>query len=169
MSPHMSFVKLNLDGLHTLQRQAEELGGLRAQVGLFQETAGRSVKRAGRIDNNPQLGSIHELGTSYSILSTGATVVIPARSFLNMPLTLKLGETLLTNAANWFKLLHTRGAKRTMQFLGVVGEEIVQEAFATRGFGFWPALRPRTIARKNSTAILIESVQFRKAISSRVV
>ena len=161
-------VTLKLDGLHTLQRQAAELGGLRAQVGLFPETAGRSADK-GRIDNNPQLGSIHEFGLSYSILSTKATVVIPARSFLRMPLTLKLGETILTNAANWFKMLHTRGAKRTMQFLGVVGEEIVQEAFATRGFGFWPALRPRTIARKGSTAILIESAQLRKAISSRVV
>ena len=163
-------VTLNLDGLHTLQRQAEELGGLRAQVGLFQETAGRSVKRAGRLDNNPQLGSVHEFGLSYSILSTGATVVIPPRSWLRMPLALHLTKSIRESGALfWFTKLHTLGPRRMLQHLGVVGEEIIQEAFRTGGYGFWKKLRPQTAKKKGSTKILIESAQLRKAISSRVV
>ena len=166
-------VTLKLDGLHTLQRQAEELGALRAQVGLFPETAGRSADK-GRIDNNPQLGAIHEFGLSYSVLSTGATIVIPARSWLRMPLAMHLTKAIHeTGAETWFTKLHTLGPKRVLQFLGVKGEEIIQDAFESHGGGFWAKLRPRTIARKlargKTTAILIESVQFRKAISSRVV
>jgi hypothetical protein len=53
------------------------------------------------------------------------------------------------------------GVKSAVKLLGVMGEETVQEAFATGGFGQWPALRPRTIQRKGSSRILIDSAQLR--------
>lgn len=156
----MNNVKLNITVLRTLRRQLKELEPLRAQVGLFPETSGRSAD-AGRISDNPSLGFVHEFGN--------VKKKIPERSFLRMPLMLHLGPVMLAQGLNWLYLLRTRGAKHMMHFLGAVAEDIVQEAFATRGYGVWPALQPITVRRKKSSAILIESAQMRKAISYRVI
>ncbi len=156
----MNTVKTNFSVLRTLQRQLTELELMRAQVGLFKDTAGRSAD-AGRIQDNPSLGFVHEFG---SIKKN-----IPERSFLRMPLTLHLGAIILAKGTDWLWLLRNRGAKRLMQFLGAVAEDVVQEAFSTRGYGAWPALKAETVRRKKSSAILIESAQMRKAIAYRVI
>jgi hypothetical protein len=70
---------------------------------------------------------------------------------------------------DWLRRIRMTGVKSAVKLLGVMGEETVQEAFATGGFGQWPALRPRTIQRKGSSRILIDSAQLRKAVTSRVV
>jgi len=153
-------VTTNFTTLRTLQRQLAELKGMEAQVGLFKDTAGRSADK-GRIADNPSLGFEHEFGNFPNRL--------PERSFLRMPLFLHLGPTMLTNGLDWLWMLRNFGARRMLGRLGVMAEEIIQEAFATRGWGAWPELRPATIRRKGSTAILIESAQLRKAVSSRVI
>jgi hypothetical protein len=150
-------VKLNLSGIRRLRELAAELNESSAQVGLFQDTAARNAKR-GRIDDNPSLGKLMEEG---SVLKN-----IPPRSFIAMPLTQHLGPTV--GQVNWFEKLLKIGTKRTLAFLGVIGEETIQEAFSTGGWGAWPKLHPRTIRRKKSSAILIESAQMRKAVTSRV-
>ena len=52
--------------------------------------------------------------------------------------------------------------------VGVVAEEVIQEAFATRGFGKWKANKPSTIARKGSDSPLIDTGQLRRSITSKV-
>lgn len=157
----MNTVKVDLSGLRKFRSQLDELEKGRAQVGLFPETAGRSAD-PGRIDNNPTLGALHEFGNLGKNL--------PERSWLRMPLTLHLGAAIaMRDAADWIKSLRTSGAKRVLAFLGALGEDVVQESFATRGWGLWPALQPATIRKKGSSAILIESAQMRKAVTSRVV
>jgi len=152
----VSKVTLNLQPLQKLQEQLGEFEVGRVQVGLFQETAGRSADK-GRIADNPTLGKVHEFGQG----------TIPERSFLRMPLTLHLAPTL--GQKNWVEPLRKIGAKRTLGIVGAVAEDVVQESFATRGWGAWPDIKPETKRRKKSSAILIESGQLRKAVSSRVV
>lgn len=161
-------VTLNVAPLRRLQAQFALMGASRVHVGLFANTASRVNRRSG-IDHNPSLGAVHEFGASFSRKGTGSTTTIPRRSFLEMPLSLYLGSELLRSGANWIELIATRGLPYALARLGLVGEDVVQEAFATGGFGNWPALAPETIRRKGSSAILIESAQMRKAISSRVV
>jgi hypothetical protein len=161
-------VKLDLTGLRTLQRQVAELPAHKVQVGLFEDTAGR-VADPGRIDNNPSLGAVHEFGLGFSILKTHAEVWIPERSFLRMPLQLHLGPALMAAGKGLFKVLREQGVKRFLGLIGATAEDVVQEAFATGGWGVWPKLAPSTIAAKHSAAILIESAQMRKAVSSRVI
>lgn len=157
----MNTVKVDFSALKKFRSQLDELEKGRAQVGLFPENAGRSADK-GRIDNNPSLGAIHEFG------DVGKN--IPERSWLRMPLALHLGDAIrFRDAIDWFTALRQTGAKRVLAFLGALGEDVVQESFATRGWGMWPALQPGTIKRKGSSAILIESSQMRKAVSSRVV
>lgn len=156
----MSTVKTNFTKLRALQRYVGELETARVQVGLFKATSGRSAD-AGRIQDNPSLGFVHEFGSTKK--------KIPERSFLRMPLTLHLGKLIEAKGASWLYLLFTRGVKRTLAFLGALGEDVVQEAFATRGYGSWPELKAETVRRKKSSAILIESAQMRKAVAYRVI
>ena len=96
-------------------------------------------------------------------------VLIPERSFLRMPLMLRLGDELRRlGPALGFQLL--RGsATQFLKQLGLLGHAIVDEAFATRGYGQWPQLSSLTIELKKSDAILIESGQLRNSITYRIV
>lgn len=156
----MNTVKSDFTGLRTLRRQVAELEASKAQVGLFADTAGRSADK-NRIADNPSLGFVHEFGDFDHN--------IPERSWLRMPLALHLGKLIEAKGASWLYLLRTRGAKRTLAFLGALGEDIVQEAFSTRGWGNWLPIKRATARRKGSTAILIESAQMRKAVAYRVI
>lgn len=162
----MNTVKTNFTGLKTLMRQVEELSTVRTQVGLFADNAGRVADR-GRIQDNPSLGLVHEFGAMFSIAGTKATVHLPERSFLRVPLMVHLAP--LVNETNWVGLIIKQGVKRALAHLGTLAEDIIQEAFATGGFGVWPKLSPVTVRRKGASAILIETAQLRKAIASRVV
>lgn len=154
----MNTVKTNFTGLRTLQRQVAELSAMHAEVGLFADNAGR-VAEENRIAHNPSLGYVHE----FKQVKGGV------RSWLRMPLFTKLGPVIASKGAGWFKTLHKQGAKRTLGLLGAVGEDVIQEGFATGGWGQWSALSRETIRRKGSSAILIETTQMRKAVASRVV
>ncbi len=162
----MNTVKINLTGLKTLMRQVEELPTVRAEVGLFADNAGRVAER-GRVQDNPSLGLIHEFGMIFTIIGSKALMYIPERSFIRVPLMTRLGP--LVQDTNWFAIMAKQGVKRMLAHLGTLAEDVIQEAFATGGYGLWPQLAPATIRRKGSSAILIESAQMRKAISSRVV
>lgn len=154
----MNEVRTNFTGLRTLQRQLKELNTMEAHVGLFADNAGR-VAKENRIAHNPSLGYVHE----FTPVKGGV------RSWLRMPLLTRLGPVIKSKGAGWFNTLHKQGAKRTLGLLGAVGEDVIQEAFATGGWGQWPTLSRETIRRKGSSAILIESAQMRKAVASRVV
>lgn len=153
--------------LTSLRKKLAELPNARAHVGLFSNKAQRSVTeqpgtQAGETPDNPSLGFIHEYG------STTAVPPVPERSFLRAPLMLELNSKRLSTV-DWIKIIQKRGIVGALKLLGVMGEQVVQEAFATRGFGRWKPLAASTIAKKGSTAILIESGEMRQALSSRVV
>ena len=153
----MNAVKRDFSGFAKLRKQLHDLQTYKAEVGLFENTAFRKPGR-GEINDNPSLGLEHEFGNPESNL--------PERSFLRMPLMTQMGEVL---KFDWLRRIRASGVKSAVKLLGVLGEETVQEAFATGGFGQWAALKPRTIQRKGSSRILIDSAQLRKAVTSRVV
>lgn len=154
----MNTVKTDFSGLERFRAQLTELAAGRVQVGLFANTSGRFADE-GRVQDNPTLGFVHEFGGGRS----------PERSWLRMPLSLHLAPLILSRGTRWLESLRTQGAKRTLAFLGILAEDTIQEAFATRGFGAWAPNAPETVRKKKSSAPLIESAQMRKAISSRVV
>ena len=160
----MSTVKLNLDGLTALRAQMEELSKAKVQVGLFSDTAGR-VAPKNKLQDNPSVGFMHEFGMMFSIAKTRARIYLPERSFIRVPLMTRLGDE-VQKFEGWGASFEP---KKMLGKLGLLAENIIQKAFDTGGFGVWPKLSPRTIARKKSSAILIDTAQLRKAISSRVV
>ena len=164
-------VRLNMAPLQRLRSNLAGLAQQRAHVGLFSNTAARRQDgtRQSAIPDNPSLGAIHEFGLSFSRVRGQSTTTIPRRSFLEMPLSLVLGPKILRGGILWINELVNHGSQYTLALLGMLGEDVVQEAFNTGGFGQWPALAPETIRRKRSARILIETNQLRKAVSSRVV
>ena len=158
----MADIKVDISGLEHL---AKALGDdYSIKVGIVGETAQR---HNGNTDKtNAEIGFINEFGKQ-----TGFPK-IPARSFLRMPLTLYLSKYLrdkkslskqaVNNAVKSGKLLEL--AKK----VGLVAEEVIQEAFATRGFGNWAPNAPYTIAQKGSDSPLIDTGELRRSITSRV-
>lgn len=140
-----------------------EASSRRVQVGLFAYNASRRPVASGRIDHNPTLGAQHEFGLANC----------PRRSFLEMPLSLYLGAAI-------FRIRHELGDALTepksgpgpsefMSRLATAAKDLVDQAFATGGFGHWPPLSPVTIFLKGHATILRETDQMRDAIATRIV
>lgn len=113
---------------------------------------------------NPEIAAKNEYG-----------VGVPRRSMLRMPFHLH-GDKILKDAqADAREQLKNAGknpratAKKLLDRVGIAGENLVQEAFNTRGFGSWAPNAPMTIELKGSDAPLIDTAQLRHAVDSRAV
>lgn len=129
-----------------------------ARVGILGD---KTVRQSGedKTPTNAEVGAAHEFGTSK----------LPIRSFLRVPLTLKLNQTLEQSGA--FKedtikrVIKDGSIENWVQKIGIVGEGIVQNAFDTNGFGLWKISK---MTHKKTKQTLVETQQLRKAITSDV-
>ena len=163
----MNAVRMDMRELRALQERLKPFKKWRVKVGILGAKAERfdiesSTSTADAL-NNPTLGLIHEFGSKAN--------AIPARSFLRVPLMTKLPKRLeQIGKALWRTIILKQGPEKALEQLGVQGEIEVQKAFNQGGPG-WAPLSPYTVARKkkNKTAILIDSGQLKRSISSEVV
>lgn len=154
-----ALTRIDTDKLQEIRAQMAKAKGAYVKVGLLGQDSNR-----GEALNNPTLGLIHEEG------SASAKPPVPRRSFLKEPLMAKLPEEIQAKGpVFWRKALLDKGVLYSLGVLGVQAENVVQEGFATGGFGRWKPLAPSTVRKKGSTAILIESSKMRKAVHSAVV
>ena len=160
--PGMS-VEVDLERLTLIQKA---LGArYAARVGILGKTASRKAGEKGTGPTNAFVGLVHEKGSK----SGG----IPRRSFLADTFFRK-GKRLTQIRGRLWKWFTGRDPtparfKQVYGALGHQGEVLVDEAFDTGGFGAWPKLKASTIKRKGSSAILIDTAQLRRAITSDVV
>lgn len=127
-----------------------------AKVGILGNKNNRNDE-----NTNALIGAVHEFGS--------VSKNIPRRSFLNDPLMLKAKEINQVIAKNTAEnLLKKNGMATIFRQVGAKAEQIVQLAFSSGGFGKWQPLNPKTISRKKSSSILIDSAELRKSISSEV-
>lgn len=170
-------------------RELDPSGGVHPSTGLRKRLGSISrYDKGGRLDaglNNPTLGLMHEFGTkavtesfpsgergpgavaTFQIVSRRA---IPARSFLRMPLMTRLQSKLdEIGRGVWRAIILKRGVRAALGALGTVARNLVDSAFATRGFGQWAPNSPMTIRRKGSSAPLIDTAQLRKSVTYEVV
>lgn len=136
---------------------------MRRKMGYTGPNATRAPQ-AGEALTNPQLAAKHEYG-----------VGVPRRSMLRMPFHLH-GDKVLKDAqadarAQLSQMTRNprAAAKKVLDRVGIAGENLVQEAFETRGFGSWKPNAPETIALKGSSSPLIDTAQMRRAVDSRAV
>lgn len=150
--------RINLDGLDDI---AAKVGGkMRARVGVL----GSDVERDhGQGLDNSTLMLIHMMGS----ISRN----IPPRDPLYLPLMNRRRELIrMLGESSAMKTAFANGDYEKMfKLLGAAAEAIVDEAFATSGWGAWPPNTPETIRRKGSSRPLIEFGELRKSVSSDVV
>jgi hypothetical protein len=158
MAKPIGKVSLNLGPLQRLKEDLETFKSGRVKVGVLTGGNSRGKGEMGNAD----LGVIHEFGSP--------VIKIPQRSFLRMPLIKFLPEAIKALGVDkWRELILNQGLYEALVRLGVLAENIVQDAFGSGGFGEWPPLKPATIKRKKSSAILIDTAKLRRSITSKVV
>lgn len=151
------------------RRRARVLGE-GSKPGFYKQGVAYAKNRAALGDGedeamtNPQLAAKHEFG-----------VGVPTRSMLRMPFHLH-GDRVLKDAKADARVqlaqvarAPRRTAQKILDRVGIAGENLVQEAFATRGFGSWRPNAPLTIELKGSDAPLIDTAQLWRAVDSRAV
>ena len=113
---------------------------------------------AGMSQSNATIGMKHEFG-----------IDVPQRSFLRMPLTEQMQK--YVNNKNAFdkeallKVVKDKSIVPWLKKLGIIAENIVGDAFHTRGFGKWPV---SAMFRKTNHQTLVETTQLRESITSIV-
>ncbi len=143
--------KLDTKGLDKLMKALK--GAPTVKVGILGDGSTRQ-SGDGKL-TNAGVGAIHELGK---------------RSFLRVPIAEHIDQRLkdagLFNKETLEGLLKSGSLKNVMQKVGIIAEGIVSDAFATGGFGKWPAWSNGYT--NNTGMILVDSQQLRNSISSQV-
>ena len=176
--PSKSIVVANFAPLEALNADLEKYRNAHVRVGIL--AAGGKI---GREDedwnkegiNNPTLGLVHEYGS--------ASNNIPPRSFLRVPLMTELPKRMQQIGRKvWESIINSKGMFVALKELGVTGENVVQGAFNSAGYGRWQAWsesyahwraaymrkRSKIIGPVGPGSILILSGQLAKSISSEV-
>lgn len=175
-------VSIDTGPLAALKAEIAANKGKRVHVGVLGGNDARAEEPGKYTPGNAEIGKVHEFGMIGGISPVpnpgeskqpekkGRGVTIPERSFLRMPLMAHLPDAIKkTGKQFWRDSIVKDGIGKTLRRLGVLGEGVVQDAFATGGFGTWPKLSRRTIKAKGSAAILIDTAQLRQSVTSRVV
>lgn len=145
--------ELNMKGLEQMLKSLKSPPNVR--VGIIGD---KSPPRTGEV-TNASIGAKHEFGESG----------MPIRSFLRMPLTLKMQDAL--DESKFFdpvalkKVVAMGDLTEWMQKIGIVAESVVLDAFDTGGFGQW---KPSIMDHKKNQQTLVETGQLRNAITSEV-
>ena len=155
-------LKMDTKKLDGMIKDTKKVNAAFVKVGILSGKSGRGSEGSNQGLSNVDIGVKHEFGS--------ITEEIPIRSFIKMPLTEKrknLEKGISKEAIT--KPLLNGDVKKSLGLIGVLAENIIQAAFESGGFGKWQSLSPFTIAKKGSSAILIETAQLRKSISSKVM
>ncbi len=159
------YAKVTIDNstLERLQRELKRKAVI--QIGVLGSDVTRKHKKPGETTasiTNAEIGLIHEKGS--------VTRNIPRRSFLEMPLTTKFNQAKKEEIRELVRATAAQlDVKRTLGLVGVLAEDVVQDAFDTGGFGKWAPNSPRTVRAKGSSKPLIDIGELRKSVTSRVV
>ncbi|TDE17711.1 hypothetical protein [Dyadobacter psychrotolerans] len=148
--------KVGIMGSDATALHKESVTKYNTETGKPYKTAGSSTYLT-----NAELGVIHEFGS--------ASRNIPIRSFLRMPLMEKSKEIVkMLGNKDVMDLIKKGEVVQVFRLIGLKGEQIVDRAFQTQGFGHWPALKPQTVDAKGSSSPLIDTGQLRRSITSTV-
>ena len=95
---------------------------------------------------------------------------VPRRSFLRMPFIVKQKTIDKAIATSWKKITDGKStALKEFGILGIIGQNISKDAFATGGFGKWEKLKPATVKAKGSDEILLDTSKLVQSITNWVV
>lgn len=144
----------NLDELKKITKQIKIAIKHEVNVGIAQDV--------GQYPNGEKIvdvGRKHEFG-----------IGVPRRSFLRMPFIVKQKTIDKAIALSWKKIIEGRSPTiKEFGILGIVGQNISKDAFATGGFGKWQGLNQSTIEAKGSSEILLDTSKLVQSVTNWVV
>lgn len=168
-----STIAVNLTPLDQLSADIRENMKARVHVGVLRDHNARTAGDS----NNATIGLVHEFGSP--------TKNIPERSWLRMPLIVKLPDVIAQAGPEfWRKLILEKGILKGLKGLGIAAEDSIQQAFETGGFGKWVpwskrygrkrelevrALFGDIVGPVHPGSLLIQTGELRQSVTSRVV
>lgn len=153
----MSDIELKLDGLHSIIRAVKNSEKTYVKIGIL---GSHGARNDGSGKTNSEIGAIHEFG--------GAKM--PQRSFIRMPISqmlnkeLEKGGSFTPDALK--KVIDQKSMVPYLEKIGIAGEAVISDAFATRGFGQW---KMSNMSRKEIKQTLVESWSLRDSITYEVI
>ena len=146
-----------IKALEEQKKNLDKLKTMSVKVGIVSNGAGGGVYPDGQTVLD--VGLMHEYGTEK----------IPMRSFLRAPFFVKKKE-IESFVVKQFQKVIEKGfpAESALELIGIKAQSISQEAFTTKGFGQWQELSPKTIEKKGSSQILIDTGTLRNSITYQV-
>lgn len=152
-------IDYNINGLKSLEKILKE-SRFYTKLGVLGDAQRSEADNMQDPPTNALIGLWHEFGTSK----------MTARSFLRMPLNMKMQKYLEDSGAFETeaieKLIDAKSIEGFFIQLGAVGQTIIIDAFDSGGFGEWDASDMRY---KKVHQTLVETQQLRDSISSEVV
>lgn len=128
-----------------------------AKVGILGSNSQRPEDNPEQL-TNAQIGLFHELGIGEN-----------QRSFLRMPITMKLNDELNKNGAfdeeTIKDLLISKEGKKFVEKIAITAEAISIDSFDTGGFGLW---KPSNMKNKKVHQTLVETGQLRDSVTYEV-
>lgn len=160
-----SKVTLELQRLQQIKKTLDAFKNARVQVGVWNTPRIQNSRDEGWKRTNPEIG----LAMEYGEVRNKWGHPTPARSWLRFPLVTHLRDTMTEGGRKIFRAIILKdGLRMCLKALGIMAENTIQNAFSTGGWGRWQPLAARTVIRKGSSAILIDSAQLRRAVTSKV-
>jgi phage gpG-like protein len=152
---------INVTGLDQLCKALKKKPPV-TRVGIIGDKNERSAEEGEKAaPTNSEIGAAHEYGSPKHNL--------PQRSFLRVPLIDHLQERMekkgAVGEAEMKEVLKSGTIVPWMKKIGILAEEIIQDAFQTGGFGKW---KQSDMTRKKVKMTLVETQQLRDSITSEV-
>ena len=117
------------------------------------------------IGQYPNGGKVVDVGRRHEF-----GIGVPRRSFLRMPFIVKQKTIDKAIATSWKKITDGKStALKEFGILGIIGQNISKDAFASGGFGKWEKLKPATEKAKGSDEILLDTSKLVQSITNWVV
>ena len=157
-------INFKLQNLEKFTKIVNSIDYQEAHIGFLGEE--KNTRSEGQI-TNANLGAIHHFGSR--------TKNLPPRSpFIGFQMNEKTEEI---NSIVWQSLesslskgmLAKADITKALKLGGIGGENLIDDAFNTAGFGTWASIKSSTSKRKGNDKILIETDQLHKARVSKVV
>lgn len=144
-------VEMHIEKLESLLEALDS--DVKVRVGIM----GSENRRADGL-SNATIGAIHEFGMG-----------VPQRSFLRQPLIDNAGPAIeaAVNQQDVEEMINTESMVPFMRKVGIISEEVVQQAFDTAGNGKWPKWITPGYSSKTGN-ILVDTTQLRDSITSAV-
>lgn len=165
-------VRLSTKGIESLLQESQKRfivhvgilgskGSSPRQETVEDEKGGHKAGKKASPSSNADIGLAHEKGVKSKNLPRRSWLVEPLTDFLPEYFN-KLGAEVIQNAV-------TNQVESSYVELGEVCEQIIFKGFETGGYGKWKALKASTIRAKRSSAILIDTAQLKKSVTSTVL